>query len=195
MASFFESICMCCFRSRSRSPDGQRQSETNERTHLIPETIEESPVSTYVVDQQQMDARLRTIVRAKEGKMVSVNAPLPFNLANHSVLALSQSASRSASLPPSTSCPHRFSSTSHSPPPHQRHFSPSRSSSSLRLPDSSLASPEHEHAGGNGEHKPAFNARIVRPPGTSAWMMRGRSVMRGRVGRSENSAEVSGQEG
>ncbi|KAF9482104.1 hypothetical protein BDN70DRAFT_930365 [Pholiota conissans] len=39
--------------------------------------------TTYADEQQRMKERMGSIVRAKEGKMVNVNARLPFNLHNH----------------------------------------------------------------------------------------------------------------
>ncbi|KAF8196420.1 hypothetical protein BJ912DRAFT_1040048 [Pholiota molesta] len=76
----------CCHR---RQPSSDDVNTPDERSHLIPATSEDliSPTSlglprTYVDDNQRMKERMSDIVRAKEGKMVNVNARLPFNLHN-----------------------------------------------------------------------------------------------------------------
>ncbi|EIM80975.1 uncharacterized protein STEHIDRAFT_161981 [Stereum hirsutum FP-91666 SS1] len=78
---------------------GIAQDEPDEQTRLIQPTEDAAPVQrhTTVVDHQRMKERFGTIVRSKEGKMVSVNAPLPFNLHNKPVHRVSASASASTS--------------------------------------------------------------------------------------------------
>jgi len=74
--SFFSLFC-CCLRPRTHS----FPIEPNENTPLIPASDDVQPASRHIIiDQQRMKERLGVIVRAKESKMVNVNAPLPFNL-------------------------------------------------------------------------------------------------------------------
>jgi len=129
-----------------------------------------------------MNERLGTIVRAKEGKMVNVNAQLPFNLHNRS---LDPSATRSRSVsahhqPAASTSQHRV--PSYSP---QRTESPSiqtsRSTSSLHPGDASYLPPEANPE--SGIRKPAFSVRLVRTAGPGIWTRRGRSVTRGRFSR------------
>lgn len=180
MSSVFRQFLSCCFRTRSQSHERQ-QGGPDERTHLIPPTNEVPPVRTYVLDQHKMKERLGTIVRAQEGKMVNVNAQLPFNLHSQSLHALDPGAERSRSMnPPGTSTTQRI--PSYSP---ARDESPSlqtsRSTSSLHPGDASYLPPEEDPE--YGARRPAFNVRLVRAPGAALWTRRGRSLTRGRYSR------------
>ncbi|KAI0283221.1 hypothetical protein BC826DRAFT_228756 [Russula brevipes] len=95
--SFF-SLLFCCLRPRRHF----LPNEPDENTPLIPASDDvqcvasdypilyltdvspSRPAARHIVDPQRMKERLGVIVRAKEGKMVNVNAPLPFNLNNNS---------------------------------------------------------------------------------------------------------------
>ncbi|EMD35254.1 hypothetical protein CERSUDRAFT_96387 [Gelatoporia subvermispora B] len=81
MADICHIICSC-FRAHPSSPD-----EPDEHTHLLPPTEEFQSVRIYAVDPHELRERMGTIVRAKEGKMVNVNAQLPFNIYNNPFLA------------------------------------------------------------------------------------------------------------
>ncbi|KAH9993530.1 hypothetical protein BJV77DRAFT_349119 [Russula vinacea] len=70
------SLFCCCLRPRRHF----LPLEPNENTPLIPASDDVQPASRHIIDQQRMKERLGMIVRAKESKMVNVNAPLPFNL-------------------------------------------------------------------------------------------------------------------
>ncbi|KZT71643.1 hypothetical protein DAEQUDRAFT_763511 [Daedalea quercina L-15889] len=177
MASCFATVFACCLRGgRSGSPG---QEGPDERTHLIPPTSDQlSFHEPYVVDQQQLNARLGPIVRAKEGKMVNVNTPLPFNLHNR---PLHDPSSRSASAHLDPSAAQRRVSGS---PPRDDSASSiptSRSTSSLQPGDASYLPPEADPEYG---HRTVLNVRLVRgPPGAGVWTRRGRSVTRGRYSR------------
>ncbi|KDQ55600.1 hypothetical protein JAAARDRAFT_37011 [Jaapia argillacea MUCL 33604] len=84
MSSFFTALFSCCLRSHSHTSEGP-----DETTHLIPAAAEDSTAPpqrhVVVVDHQKMKDRLGVIVRSKEGKMVNVNAQIPFNLHNKSL--------------------------------------------------------------------------------------------------------------
>ncbi|KAG6375528.1 hypothetical protein JVT61DRAFT_3087 [Boletus reticuloceps] len=54
--------------------------QPNEHTPLIPHADDTPTSQPRVVDQQKFKERLGSVVRSKEGKMVNVNAPFPFNL-------------------------------------------------------------------------------------------------------------------
>ncbi|EPT04748.1 hypothetical protein FOMPIDRAFT_1140473 [Fomitopsis schrenkii] len=188
MASCFATVFSCCIR---RGPSSGPVSP-DERTHLIPPTSDEpSHGREYVVDHQQLNARLGPIVRAKEGKMVNVNTPLPFNLYNQQLHDPSGSASRPASahLDPNT---HRRVSYS---PPRDDSASPSiptsRSTSSLQPGDASYLPPEADPEYGR---RPVLSVRLIRgAPGNGIWTRRGRSVTRGRYSRFGDDASSSGQ--
>ncbi|KAH9839070.1 uncharacterized protein C8Q71DRAFT_831333 [Rhodofomes roseus] len=218
-ASCLASVFACCLR-RSRSSSPGRES-LDERTHLIPPTSDEPSPEPYVVDQQQLNARLGPIVRAKEGcvlpsslprlqthrrrhrvhttlhrKMVNVNTPLPFNLHNRPLHDPSGSATRSRSasahLEPATQRRVSYS------PPREPSVSPSiptsRSTSSLQPGDASYLPPEADPEYGC---RPVLNVRLVRgAPGNGIWTRRGRSVTRGRYSRfgDDGSAARQGQQ-
>ncbi|KAI0026987.1 hypothetical protein K488DRAFT_74908 [Vararia minispora EC-137] len=92
--------------------DEEHDAEADERTRLLPDDpvcdpvrsgvvqiysgTSYSPQQRHVVDQERMKERLGVIVRAKEGKMVNLHAPLPFNLHN---AVLARSASRVSAQP------------------------------------------------------------------------------------------------
>ncbi|PCH35973.1 hypothetical protein WOLCODRAFT_20252 [Wolfiporia cocos MD-104 SS10] len=184
MAALFARLFGCCIRSRSHSP---AQAEPDETTHLIPPTNEIPPIRAYVVDQQKINERMGTIVRAKEGKMVNVSAQLPFNLLNRAphMLESSGTRSRSASANDDTANGHQPPTASQTRLPSdspERSESPSlqasRSTSSLHPGDASYLPPEADPE--NGVRRPVFNARLVRPSSTGVWTRRGRSSTRGR---------------
>jgi len=84
MTSLFSKVWCCCFRCRSPSPG------LNEQSRLIPSTQDDPPPkqpSSTVIDHQKLKERLGTIVRSKEGKMINVGTPLPFNLHNKALHA------------------------------------------------------------------------------------------------------------
>ncbi|KAI0948903.1 hypothetical protein AcW1_008645 [Taiwanofungus camphoratus] len=205
MASFFFHIFACCLRGRSgsevRSPccfDERRalltlsdvQGEPDERSHLIPPTNDVPPTRNYVVDRQKLSERLGTIVRSKEGKMVNVNAPLPFNLHNKALHTLDPSHSHSHSQPRTTP-PRPLTTTQNRGPSYSptRDPSPSiqtsRSTSSLHPGDASYLPPEADPDGGT--RRPILNVRLVRCKGGYAVggrrIRQGRSATRGRLGR------------
>jgi hypothetical protein len=73
------------------------------RSHLIPAIAEPTSASMeegFVIDHRRLKERMSSIVRSKEGKMVNINARLPFNLHNKKLSATidaSSSGSRSRS--------------------------------------------------------------------------------------------------
>ncbi|KAL4262036.1 hypothetical protein AB1N83_005945 [Pleurotus pulmonarius] len=86
---------ICCCAARKKSKDA-----IDETSRLLPplEDIPSPQISdVVVVDHQKLRDKLTTIVRSKEGKMVNVNAALPFNLHNQ-VLPHQGSYSRSRSI-------------------------------------------------------------------------------------------------
>ncbi|KAI0074423.1 hypothetical protein K474DRAFT_1665432 [Panus rudis PR-1116 ss-1] len=189
---------LCCCRARSNSLD-----EPDETTPFIRPTNDVVSQTNPAVDHQKLRERLGTIVRSKEGKMVNVNAPLPFNLHNRSLHAqLEPSSSRSArSLSAQRSPPrlvidqseHGVASEGDSPYSYSgdRDDSPSlqtsRSTTSLQPGDASYLPPEADPE--NGNRRPILNARIVRGAGGFATGGRvGRSIVRGRMGRFEEQA-------
>ncbi|ETW87584.1 hypothetical protein HETIRDRAFT_448068 [Heterobasidion irregulare TC 32-1] len=160
----------CCFRTRSdstvsvspvlpaarRSSRPGQSSQPDERTRLIPQTEEPAPIrNAVVVDPERMAERLRGIVRSKEGKMVSLNTPLPFNLRNKALTTYSD---------PSTSRSGRFPS-------------PQPSVETAQTSDSASHDPDN----GDGEERSALNVRVVRvvgPSAAGAFARRGRSHAR-----------------
>ncbi|KAL4253324.1 hypothetical protein ABKN59_005144 [Abortiporus biennis] len=186
MGSLFRQIFCCCIRSSSPGPH-----EPDETTNLIrPEdSVPQTP--SYVVDTQKMKERLGTIVRAKEGKMVNVNAPLPFNLHNKSLYAqLEESSSRSErSLSVENNgvsdTVGRARLPSYSPTRGGRDLSPSlqtsRSTTSLHPGDASYLPPEADPD--NGNRGPILNVRLVNVGGSGSSGRVGRSITRGRRGR------------
>ncbi|GBE80441.1 hypothetical protein SCP_0301560 [Sparassis crispa] len=176
MSSLISHLLSCCLRSHSPV-----QGEADERTHLIPETtITDIPQPrSYVVDQQKLKDRLGTIVRAKEGKMVNVNTPLPFNLHHKSFPETSRSASTSGQRGPSDT---EAASRSREP---SRSIETSRSTSSLHPGDASYLPPSEPAA----VRRPILNARLVRTA-----IRRGRSATRGRMGRFGDDARDAGRQ-
>ncbi|GJE92840.1 hypothetical protein PsYK624_089980 [Phanerochaete sordida] len=196
----------CCWRRRLNSVG-----EPDEHTRLIrpaPENEVPSPTPNYVVDQQIIRDRLGSIVRSKEGKMVNVNTPLPFNL--HNKLDVDPSnprpaRSRSAhpvmgGLPESSTdmlpeLPSRVSSYS---PTRGRDLSPShtsRSTTSLHPGDASYLPPEAYPD--DSSRRPILNMRLVRGPGGYGvggkfGPRKGRSATRSRVGTAEPDAPQHG---
>ncbi|KAJ7625925.1 hypothetical protein FB45DRAFT_922645 [Roridomyces roridus] len=78
-ASFFARLFFCCHARPRRAASAAESAQVipNETSRLLdPPT---SP-STQVVDRKTLTDRLGSIVRAKEGKMVSVSARAPFTL-------------------------------------------------------------------------------------------------------------------
>ncbi|KAH9026684.1 hypothetical protein EDB83DRAFT_2526613 [Lactarius deliciosus] len=155
------SFLFCCLRPRSSSSD-----EPNENSRLIPASEDVPPAARHVIiDQQRMKERLGVIVRAKEGKMVNVNAPVPFNLNNNT-------ANR----------PHHH----HAQPPQQTRLDRVRPRVSSPQPSfdmerqsvlssaSASASPSQE-IDEEMTRRPTLNVRIVRPGSALA---RGRPITR-----------------
>ncbi|KAJ7166969.1 hypothetical protein C8R46DRAFT_1272102 [Mycena filopes] len=76
MSSLLTQLFCCCLRPRPAPLDVESTVIPNEHSRLL-----EPPASpASVVDHQSLSDRLGTIVRAKEGKMVSVSARTPFTL-------------------------------------------------------------------------------------------------------------------
>ncbi|KAK7013993.1 hypothetical protein R3P38DRAFT_1455867 [Favolaschia claudopus] len=78
MFSLFAQLICCGKRSRATFPDAPSTVIPNERTPLLDDPREQAP--DVSVDHQSLSDRLGTIVRAKEGKMVSVSSRTPFTL-------------------------------------------------------------------------------------------------------------------
>ncbi|KAK7024714.1 hypothetical protein R3P38DRAFT_1050186 [Favolaschia claudopus] len=78
MFSLFAQLICCGKRSRAIPPDAPSTVIPNERTPLLDDPREQAP--DVSVDHQSLSDRLGTIVRAKEGKMVSVSSRTPFTL-------------------------------------------------------------------------------------------------------------------
>ncbi|RPD78109.1 hypothetical protein L226DRAFT_283649 [Lentinus tigrinus ALCF2SS1-7] len=197
MASVVHYVFACCMRSHSTDSNGP-----DERTPFIQPADEVTPPRSYTVDHQKMKERLGHIVRSKEGKMVNVNQPLPFNLHNRPTYGRTD-----RSLSANTTPPRPTSSTSHSNPspdspsaagyPNQPHdpsyaasrdpspsIQTSRSTSSLHPGDASYLPPEADPDG--GVRRPILNVRLVRGPGgflAGSRIRQGRSATRGRLGR------------
>ncbi|KAI0708928.1 hypothetical protein C8T65DRAFT_649391 [Cerioporus squamosus] len=197
MAAVVHYVFGCCMRAGSPDSNGP-----DERTPFIQPADEVTPPRSYTVDHQKMKERLGHIVRSKEGKMVNVNQPLPFNLHNRPVYGRTD-----RSLSANTTPPRPTSSTSQTNPspdspspaayPHQPHDPPyaasrdpspsiqtSRSNSSLHPGDASYLPPEADPDG--GVRRPILNVRLVRGPGgflAGSRIRQGRSATRGRLGR------------
>ncbi|TFK74508.1 hypothetical protein BDN72DRAFT_893183 [Pluteus cervinus] len=73
------SIFCGCF---GKSKESSHQDVIDETSRLIPQILEPPSPHPSLYKQQRLQERLDTIVRSKEGKMVNVNSPLPFNLHN-----------------------------------------------------------------------------------------------------------------
>ncbi|KAF9463678.1 hypothetical protein BDZ94DRAFT_1258274 [Collybia nuda] len=74
---------ICCCRHRQQDDDDVYNEHDTENSRLIPDDLEPSMYSNQAfIDHQNIQRRLDTIVRAKEGKMVNVNSQIPFNLHN-----------------------------------------------------------------------------------------------------------------
>ncbi|KAI0745626.1 hypothetical protein C8Q76DRAFT_704223 [Earliella scabrosa] len=193
MASVIHYVFGCCMRGRSPTPNGP-----DERTPFIQPTDEIPPPRNYTVDHQKMKERLGHIVRSKEGKMVNVNQPLPFNLHNRPAYGQTD-----RSLSANTTPPRPTSSTNPSPDSpsaaaypnqHAPSYTPSRepspsiqtsrSASSLHPGDASYLPPEADPDG--GVRRPILNVRLIRGPGgfiAGGRIRQGRSATRGRLGR------------
>lgn len=168
---------------RARSPSFSE----DERRVLLPPPGTQTPQAQPgpAIDHQKLKERLGTIVRSKEGKMINVGTPLPFNLHNkalHARIDPSGSASsRSGARSPSGSSggqrrstadgePERSSSRASSPQPPS-----SPSIVSLQPGDASYLPPEERYNG----NRPILNVRLVSDGNGRA--RKGRS--RGRLGR------------
>lgn len=136
MAAIFSTIFSCCLRRRRRR---QEPVIPDEESRLIPaEATEPTPVipNVVVIDHQKLKDRLGTIVRSKEGKMVNVNAQIPFNLHNQAIM--DPSSSRSASI--STNHRYEFPQNSQRYPGLSAAPVPSNLASSSRGPSISRSS-------------------------------------------------------
>ncbi|KAF7311299.1 hypothetical protein MKEN_01031600 [Mycena kentingensis (nom. inval.)] len=79
MASLLHLLCCCSSRASPERDDDA----VDERSRLIPSDLDATSGPTVgYTDHERMQERLVTIVRAKERKMVSVVAHVPFNLHN-----------------------------------------------------------------------------------------------------------------
>ncbi|KAF8076971.1 hypothetical protein FPV67DRAFT_1473408 [Lyophyllum atratum] len=82
MAYAFLSSLFCCCRQKEGENDIPDQRD-DENSRLIPDSLGPSMYSnTALIDQQRLQQKLGTIVRAKERKMVNVGSQIPFNLHN-----------------------------------------------------------------------------------------------------------------
>ncbi|KAF7369864.1 hypothetical protein MSAN_00615400 [Mycena sanguinolenta] len=79
MFSLIAQLLCCGVRPRAASPDAQSTVIPTERSHLL-EDSQSFHRPVIVVDHQKLSDKLSTIVRTKEGKMVSVSARTPFTL-------------------------------------------------------------------------------------------------------------------
>lgn len=164
---------------RARSPSV----EVDERSQLlIPEEPPQPPV--YTANHERLRERLGTIVRSKEGKMINIGTPLPFNLHNKALHARidpsGSGSSRSGARSPSGSSdqrpngngvePERSASRASSPQPPS-----SPSLVSLQPGDPSYLPPDERDNGG----RPILNVRLASDG--SGRTRKGRS--RGRLGR------------
>ncbi|KAF7297027.1 hypothetical protein MIND_00935200 [Mycena indigotica] len=73
---FLQLLCCCCLRP---PPDESDEVIPNERTRLVDESIAPAQPGP-VVDRETLEERFGGIVRAKEGRMVSVSARAPFDM-------------------------------------------------------------------------------------------------------------------
>ncbi|KAJ7694274.1 hypothetical protein B0H14DRAFT_3044212 [Mycena olivaceomarginata] len=80
MFSLLTQLLCCGARPRAAPPDVQSTVIPNEHSRLLDEPESPAIVDVDVVAHQSLSDRLDTIVRAKEGKMVSVSARTPFTL-------------------------------------------------------------------------------------------------------------------
>ncbi|KAJ7728014.1 hypothetical protein DFH07DRAFT_851444 [Mycena maculata] len=165
-------FCCCSVRPRGPVSDVESAVIPNESSRLL----DPPPSPTLVVDHQKFSDRLGTIVRAKEGKMVSVSARSPFTLhsaasptsdaADNDVRADSGLARATTShLPPVlTMTPARshgslnlYSDSRHSSDSHSQSSSPRRSrSSSCRRPEQrSHSANSHSHSSNSGKARQA----------------------------------------
>ncbi|KAI9061706.1 hypothetical protein FKP32DRAFT_1594226 [Trametes sanguinea] len=202
MASFFHHVFGCCIRRRSRTVNPE---EPDENTPFIPPSDDAPPPRTYTVDHERMRERLGTIVRSKEGKMVNVNQPLPFNLhgqgrtpyahptGSSSTNTTPPRASSSAAQTNITADSSAVAGTTQNPrlPSYSPSRDPSpsiqtsRSTSSLHPGDASYLPPEADPDG--GLRRPILNVRLVRAGGRRSSGGRARQGLtfeRGRQGRS-----------
>ncbi|KAF7423924.1 hypothetical protein PC9H_009222 [Pleurotus ostreatus] len=97
--SLFSGLLCCCTRSRRDSFDS-----VNERTSLIhnehlSENLDDVQPDQDIVDQQRLRDRWAAVVREKEGRLINISNPLPFNFYNrtHIPAAYGPSSSRSTS--------------------------------------------------------------------------------------------------
>ncbi|KAI0769416.1 hypothetical protein BD413DRAFT_604989 [Trametes elegans] len=209
MSAVFSYVFGCCI--RPRSPDSD---EPDERTPFIQPADEVSPVRTYTVDHDRLRERLGTIVRSKEGKMVNVNQPLPFNMhgrppharPDRSVSANTTPPRPSSSTAQTTHPPDSPTAAAHTQIGRIPSYSPSRepspsiqtsrSTSSLHPGDASYLPPGVDPDGGN--RRPILNVRLVRGPSgftTGGRTRQGQVAIRGRLGRpGEDRGRESGDE-
>ncbi|KAI0674889.1 hypothetical protein C8Q78DRAFT_1075237 [Trametes maxima] len=206
MATVFRQFFGCCIRSRPQNPE-----EPDERTPFIQPTDEVPPILTYTVDHDRMRERLGTIVRSKEGKMVNVNQPLPFNLHGRPPHARTDRSLSANTTPPRASSsagptPESSTAAGNGQRPRLPSYSPSRepspsiqtsrSTSSLHPGDASYLPPEADPE--NGHRRPILNVRLVRGPGgfmpLGGRPRQGAATVRGRSGRpnEERSRENGG---
>ncbi|KAG0700823.1 hypothetical protein DFH29DRAFT_929852 [Suillus ampliporus] len=169
----FDFLFSCCgIRQRQRDP-----TVPDEHTFLIPATTTgETPTpQPRVVDHQKLKERLGIVVRTKEGKMVNVNAPFPFNLHNQ---CLGDPPSRSVSGGTLDSCRR----TSRSPGRDSLHKSYSRTS--LQQDPEGSASQGNDAVDGRGDQcKPILNVRLVSTPASNGANRAINGISRGRPGR------------
>jgi len=182
MISLFSQVWGCCLRAPSASRD------INEQSRLIPPPQDDPPPkqpTSVVIDHQKLKDRLGTIVRSKEGKMINVGTPLPFNLHNKAlharIDASGSGSSRSRARSPSGSSSH-WPNTSGEPRvegERSRTSSPqppsNTSLASLQPGDASYLPPDERDDG----KRPILNVRLAGEG--SGRTRKGRS--RGRLGR------------
>ncbi|KAL4257481.1 hypothetical protein AB1N83_012061 [Pleurotus pulmonarius] len=110
--SLFSSLLCCCTRTRRDSLDS-----VDERTQLlaneqISQDRVDAPPDQDVIDHQRLRDRLEAVVREKEGKLINISNPLPFNFHNRPVIPTAYDASSSRSTSASVE---RYHYSSHYP--------------------------------------------------------------------------------
>ncbi|EAU82580.1 hypothetical protein CC1G_12999 [Coprinopsis cinerea okayama7 len=85
---------LCCCRQQAEEPIHEIP---DENSLLIPPNFEQNTYTDSFLDNQKIQERLGTIVRAKEGKMVNLGSHIPFNLHNRTLLPSDRTISRSNS--------------------------------------------------------------------------------------------------
>ncbi|KAJ7358475.1 hypothetical protein DFH08DRAFT_848553 [Mycena albidolilacea] len=158
MSSHLTQLLCCGARPRAAPPDVQSTVIPNEHSRLLDKP--KSPAIVDVVAHQSLSDRLANIVRAKEGKMVSVSARTPFTL-------------HGAEQAPSTSTVNggrNRANVSRRPP--VLTMTPARSHGSLNLYSDSRSRHSSDSGSRSSSRQPALRSQSARlgssaPPTTS----------------------------